>query len=55
MGWDVAITLLVVVSSLAPTIVCALQQPLFGGKSVFRCFDVCFTFEIGIPFSCGPQ
>ena len=54
MGWDVAITLLVVVPSWAPTIVCALQQPLFGSKSVFRCLDVCLPFEIGIPFSCGP-
>ena len=54
MGWDVAITLLVVVPSWAPTIVCALQQPLFGSKSVLRCLDVCLSLEIGIPFSCGP-
>ena len=54
MGWDVTITLLVVVPSWAPTIVCALQQPLFGSMSVLRCLDVCLPFEIGIPFFCGP-
>ena len=42
MGWHVAITLLVVVPSWVPTIVCT---SLYGGKSVLRCHDVCFPFE----------
>ena len=41
--------------SWALTIVCASQQPLFGGKSVLRCLGVCLSCKIGIPFSCCPQ